>query len=46
MDNYFADYDTYSSEDIDRILPDGIELSGGRKIRMTAVLCFTVRRAL
>ncbi len=32
MDDYFADYDAYSSEDIVRILPEGIELSGGRKI--------------
>ena len=32
MDDYFADYDAYSSEDIVRILPEGIECSGGRKI--------------
>lgn len=31
-DNYFADYDAYSSEDIVRILPEGIELSDRRKI--------------
>ena len=32
MDNYFADYDAYSDDSIVRILPDGIELSGGGKI--------------
>lgn len=32
MDSYFADYDVYPEESILRILPDGIELSTGRKI--------------
>ena len=32
MDDYFADYDAYSENSIVRVLPDGIELSDGRKI--------------
>ena len=31
-DDYFADYDVYSEDSVVCILPDGIELSDGRKI--------------
>ncbi len=32
MDDYFADYNAYSEDGIVHILPDGMELSDGRKI--------------